>query len=255
MNNSWTSRSPNLSAPLNLSDVSNGFDCSFAGDSWSGPTRETNARVCARQIHGVLDWQNVECLRSGKEETLGHCFVFPFNLSIRVSPTFLFHVWLLRCCVVDRLVSFSASFWTKSAGCFCGFAKQWTTSCLPQILEKKSSKSLQFLNPICLDMIEFVSFCCSRLVYTPGHVQADEGEEEVDNEHLKRYITTRRSLDPVFTLPLPTYFRNQVSSLLLLISRASFFWPNHWKTSQNWSKFPFSRQKNLKFWLKKRIEI
>lgn len=50
----------------------------------------------------------------------------------------------------------------------------------------------------------------SRLVYTPGHVQADEGEEEVDNEHLKRYITTRRSLDPVFTLPLPTYFRNQV---------------------------------------------
>lgn len=50
----------------------------------------------------------------------------------------------------------------------------------------------------------------SRLVYTPGHVQADEGEEEVDNEHLKRYISTRRSLDPVFTLPLPTYFRNQV---------------------------------------------
>ena len=50
----------------------------------------------------------------------------------------------------------------------------------------------------------------SRLVYTPGHVQADEGEEEVDNEHLKRYISTRRLLDPVFTVPLPTYFRNQV---------------------------------------------
>ena len=53
----------------------------------------------------------------------------------------------------------------------------------------------------------------SRLVYTPGHIQADEGEEEVDNEHLKRYISTRRSLDPVFTLPLPTYFRSQVKYL------------------------------------------
>ena len=47
-------------------------------------------------------------------------------------------------------------------------------------------------------------------MYAPGHVQADEGEEEVDNEHLRRYISTRRSLDPVFTLPLPTYFRSQV---------------------------------------------
>ena len=48
-------------------------------------------------------------------------------------------------------------------------------------------------------------------MYSPGHVQADEGEEEVNNEHLKRYISTRRLLDPVFTLPLPTYFRNQVN--------------------------------------------
>jgi len=61
-----------------------------------------------------------------------------------------------------------------------------------------------------------------RLVYTPGHVQADEGEEEVDNEHLKRYITTRRSLDPVFTLPLPTYFRNQVQQLEAQVGSARF---------------------------------
>merc|ERR1712071_417706 len=61
-----------------------------------------------------------------------------------------------------------------------------------------------------------------RLVYTPGNVQADEGEEEVDNEHLKRYITTRRSLDPVFTLPLPTYFRNQVQQLEAQVGSARF---------------------------------
>lgn len=60
-------------------------------------------------------------------------------------------------------------------------------------------------------------FRLSRLVYAPGHVQADEGEEEVDNEHLKRYISTRRSVDPVFTLPLPTYFRNQVNHLLCIV--------------------------------------
>ncbi|XP_057379434.1 importin-11-like [Daphnia carinata] len=61
-----------------------------------------------------------------------------------------------------------------------------------------------------------------RLVYAPGHVQADEGEEEVDNEHLKRYISTRRSVDPVFTLPLPTYFRNQITQLEAQVGSARF---------------------------------
>jgi hypothetical protein len=142
--------------------------------------------------------------------------IFTFDLSIRVN-SFVSWFYFLFLFVNSNLKQYHNSsfsifllvlFWTKYADYLCAYVKLSMIFCHRQIPGRKSSRCHNLLIDWNLLYLFFSQY--SRLVYTPGHIQADEGEEEVDNEHLKRYISTRRSLDPVFTLPLPTYFRNQV---------------------------------------------